>query len=126
MCSVQCSVCEHNTGLRCGGGISVHVRWGSRAMLIRPTAARKKLVLWREVLVKLHTQSHCVLPALGVPGVNRKPLVSIMQSHLSLQLHRSIHVHFKSRIHRVEESLCAACVFGSPAKHISTSVFVFA
>ena len=60
-------------------------------------------------LVKLHTQSHCVLPALGVPGVNRKPLVSIMQSHLSLQLHRSIHVHFKSCIHRVEESLCAAC-----------------
>ena len=30
--------------MRCGGG--VQVRWGSRALLIRPTAAMKKLVLW--------------------------------------------------------------------------------
>ena len=67
------------------------------------------LVLVVARLVKLHTQSHCVLSALGVPRMNRKPLVSVMQSHLSLQLHRSIHVHFKSCIHRVEESLCAAC-----------------
>src|SRR4029434_10231746 len=34
------------TDLRCGGRIRVQVRWGSRALLIRPTAARKKLDLW--------------------------------------------------------------------------------
>src|SRR4029434_3285653 len=51
MSNVQCHVCECNTGLGGGGGIRVQVRWGSRALLLRPTAAGKKLVLWREVLV---------------------------------------------------------------------------
>src|SRR4029434_2359881 len=50
-CAVCNVVCVNITDLRCGGGIRVHVRWGSQALLIRPTAAGKKLVLWGEVSV---------------------------------------------------------------------------
>ena len=65
--SMQCSVCFHNTDLRCGGGIRVHVRWGSRALLIRPTAAGKKLVLWASRIYPWWFRLFCTEMAV-IPG----------------------------------------------------------
>ena len=54
-----------------GGGVKSLCQWGSRALLMRPTAVRKKLFLWREVSVLISASCQMGVCVQGETFVSR-------------------------------------------------------